>query len=493
MTCMTELPVENNRTSIKPLQLILIVSVLQCIIAFFTDPMMLTFDESMWNYIGRNWIRNGMIPYSGGIDNKSPLIFYIFGISDRFFGVNYWFPRTVGIVVQSAGIYWLFKVAEKTIGPRAGIFAISFYGLSLLWRSTGGKYVSYTETYAITAIIISVYFCIVSQRTNGSFIGGLFAGLEFGFRFTAIFGILPVFIFAFKRDKKTAFRFLMGILTSTVLLILLGEAAGIKMTDFLFYGLADNFGPGSATDHTLAWKVQRFGDGLFYSELILFYPAVISYFIFNKKFDFLKAWLISEFLGIVILGMYDRSHYKNLLPVMSLMSASIIYFLVKNYHAPVKRVLLGMWILFFPKNFEPLFAVKKLFISRNSQLIANSKAEIFDTERLKRLVGLWIRSKTLSSEKVFVAGYGAQIQVYSERISPSVYFNATQTDFAKKRLYFDLTSGKPAMMVIPLHENYSNLVDGDIRNFINGMVTKNYSLDTSIYNYNIYRYKIIRP
>jgi 4-amino-4-deoxy-L-arabinose transferase-like glycosyltransferase len=490
---MTGLPAENNELSIKPLQLILIIAILQFIIAFFTDPMMLTFDESMWHYIGRNWIRNGLTPYTGGIDNKSPLIFYIFGISDRFFGVNYWFPRIVGMVVQSAGIYWLFKIAVKTIGARAGIFAISFYGLSLLWRSTGGKYVSYTETYAITAVIISVYFSIVSQRENSSFIGGLFAGLGFGFRFSAIFGILPVFIFTFKRSRKAAFKFLMGILVSTTLLVLLAEAAGIKMSDFLFYGLTDNFGPGSATDHILAWKVQRFGDGFFYSELILFYPAVISYFILNKRFDFLKAWLLSEFLGIVILGMYDRCHYKNLLPVMALMGASTIYFLVKNYHAPAKQVLLGMWILFFPKNFEPLFAVKKLFISRNNQLIDNGRAETFDTERLKRLVGLWIRAKTLSNEKVFVAGYGAQVQAYSERISPSVYFNATQTEFAKKRLYFDLTSGKPAMIVIPLFENYSNLVDGDIREFVNDLVTKNYSLDTCIFNYDIYKYKIIKP
>jgi hypothetical protein len=490
---MMELPAENNGVSIKPLQLILIIAILQFIIAFFTDPMILTFDESMWHYIGRNWIRNGLIPYKGGIDNKSPLIFFIFGISDHLFGVNYWFPRLLGIVVQSAGIYWLFKIAEKMIGPRAGIFAISFYGLSLLWRSTGGKYVSYTETYAITAIIISVYFGIVSHKTNGSFIGGLFAGLGFGFRFSAIFGILPVFIFTFRKSRKSAFRFIMGILSSTALLILLAELAGIKMTDFLFYGLTDNFGPGSATDHPLAWKVQRFSEGFFYSELLLFYPAVIFYFILNRKFDFLKVWWLSEILGIVILGMYDRSHYKDLLPEMSLMSAFVVYFLVNNYHAPAKQVLLGMWILFFPKNFEPLFAAKKFFISRNSQPITSRKAVSFESENLKRLLGLWIKSRTLPSEKVFVAGYGAQVQVYSERISPSAYFNATQTEFAKNQLYFDLASDKPAMMAIPLLENYSNQVDGDIRHFINEMSIKNYRLDTCIYNYNIFRYSTIKP
>jgi hypothetical protein len=491
---MEELTVANMGFKIKPLQIIFILAILQLIISFLTVPMVLTFDESMWNYIGRNWIRNGLAPYSGGVDNKSPLIFLVFGISDRLFGVNFWFPRLLGIVVQSVGIYTLFKIAEKTISPRAGIIAISFYGLSLLWRSTGGKYVSYTETYAITCIIIAVYFCIVCQKNNYAFIGGLFAGFGLGFRFTAVFGMAPVFIFTFNRNKRAALTFLLGILTSVAVLIILGELSGIKMSEFLFYGFGDNFGTGSATAHSLAWKAQRFGDGFFYSELILFYPTVVFYFILNRKLDFLKIWLLSEFIGIIILGMYDRCHYKDLLPVMSLMSAYVSYYLVENYHASLKQILLGLWIVFFPKTFEPLFAFKKFFILKSNQSITNTDKAAFDGDDLKRLLGLWIRSKTLSAEKVFVAGYGAQIQAYSERISPSIYFNVTQTVYAKKRLFSDLLSNKPSMMVIPLSETYSNSVDGDIRLFINELAFKNYRLDTCIYDYKIFRYKgIIKP
>ena len=239
---MQELTVANRNLRIKPLQLIFILAILQCIISFLTVPMILTFDESMWQYIGRNWIRNGMVPYTGGVDNKSPLIFLVFGISDRFFGVNYWFPRIIGIAVQSAGMYGLYKIAEKTINPRAGLIAISFYGLSLLWRSTGGKYVSYTETYAITCVIFAVYFCIVFSKNNYAFIGGLFAGLGLGFRLTAIFGIVPLFIFSFKKSRRAALAFLLGILASSGLLILTFRLGRIKINELLFYGFTDNFG-----------------------------------------------------------------------------------------------------------------------------------------------------------------------------------------------------------------------------------------------------------
>src|SRR5580704_1961681 len=313
---MQKLTVENRDLKIKPLQIIFILAILQLIISFLTEPMILTFDESMWQYIGRNWIRNGQVPYTGGVDNKSPLIFLVFGISDSLFGVNFWFPRLLGIAVQSVGIYGLFKIAEKMINPRAGLIAISFYGLSLLWHSTGGKYVSYTETYAITCVIIAVYFCMVYQKNNYAFIGGLFAGIGLGFRFTAVFGMVPMFIFTLKRSRRTGLAFLMGFLTSVGVLVFLAEWAGIKMSEFLFYGFGDNFGTGSATDHSIAWKAQRFADGFFYSELILFYPALVFYFVLIRKIDFLKVWLLSEFIGIIILGMYDRCHYKDLLPVM---------------------------------------------------------------------------------------------------------------------------------------------------------------------------------
>src|SRR5664279_906074 len=473
--------------SVKPITLICIISMIQLVVAFFTDPIAITFDESMWQYIGRNWIRNGMVPYQGGVDNKSPLIFLIFGISERIFGINYWFPRLLGVAVQSLGIYYLYKIAEKTINQQAGIVAISFYGLSLIWHSSGGKYVSYTETYALTSIILAVYFSIVGDSNKNAFIGGLFAGLGLGFRLTAIFGILPLLLFTFKRNSKSGLVFLAGALSGTGILLVFAGIAGIQMTDLVFFGVVDNFGSGSATAHPLTWKVQRFADGFFYSEIILFYPAVIGYFILVRKLDFLKAWLGCEFLGICLLGMFDRSHFKNLLPAFSLMSAFVVNYLIAHHQLPPKILLLGIWIVFFPKTFEPLYTIKKLLNSGNSQI--NPDANRADEEHvdLKKTIGLWIRSHTAPGEKVYVAGYGAEIQLYSERVSPSIYFNVTQTSYAIKKLFQDLVSDKPAMVVLPLSQKYTQAVNADLRGFIDSLTVRYYKLDTCMYNYKIFR------
>src|SRR5689334_11319960 len=121
----------------KPRQLIFLFALLQLGVAFLTDGLTFTHEESMWHYIGHNWFGRGMVPYTGGVDNKSPLIFAVYGLSDHLFGLSYWFPRLLGIAVQSIGIYFLYKAALRIAimngwqwAQQAGIITITIYGLS---------------------------------------------------------------------------------------------------------------------------------------------------------------------------------------------------------------------------------------------------------------------------------------------------------------------------------------------------------------------------
>src|ERR1700744_4862213 len=166
----------------KPLQILTVLLILQLFVTLFTDGYVLSFDEASWHYIGRNWFRNGLVPYNGGVDNKSPLFFVVFGISDLLFGVNYWFPRVVGTLCQSLGIWYVYKIATHVAGKQAGMLAISFYGLSVLWHGVDGRYVSYDETYDALFIILAFYSFVTSQSKKGYFISGFLAGIAVGFR-----------------------------------------------------------------------------------------------------------------------------------------------------------------------------------------------------------------------------------------------------------------------------------------------------------------------
>src|ERR1700760_2965526 len=145
--------------------LLIVLTCLQLFIALMTNGFALSQEEAMWHYIGRNWFRYGLVPYTGGVDNKSPLYMVIYGISDLLFGVNYWFPRVLGTAVQTLGIYFLYKIAHHLAGKRAGLLVISFYGLSVLWHAADGRYVSYTETYKIIFSIIAFY-CFITGSKN---------------------------------------------------------------------------------------------------------------------------------------------------------------------------------------------------------------------------------------------------------------------------------------------------------------------------------------
>lgn len=468
---------------LHPWSIIIIVSLIEALMAFLTTYSGLSFDEAIWHYIGRNWFRHGMVPYSGGVDNKSPLIYIIYGISDLLFGVNFWFPRVLAIVSQSVGLYFVYKITKHIANNTAGVIAIILYGLSLTWTSTAGKFVSQTQAYEITFLIIAFYYYLIVYRNKHIFLSGIMAGVAIVFKLTAVLPSLIIFLLLLYRKKiRTSFIYASGILSTIGLALVLFLLLGINLHDLFVYSLLDNFTPGSVTDHPFAWKLQQFINQFYYSGMILFYPFIITWIIIKRKLDVLILWLIASFMGICIIGMFARSHLKDLLPPLSIISALAIYYLVKKYAISLRIAIIVLLIIFFPKITEPLFVLKEIF-SPNQVILNNS------TEDLKKQFGLWIKSNTKPEEKIYIAGYSSQAQAYSERLSPSVYFNATQTPLAKQQLFFDLEKDKPAMIAIPQFASYKTLVDADIQQHINNLVSKNYYEDTSLCDYKVYRKK----
>jgi len=479
---------DSNQWEPNPIYIIIGFALLQLVITLFSDGFVLSFDEAMWHYIGRNWFRHGMVPYSGGVDNKSPLIFAVFGLSDQFFGVNYWFPRLLGTIVQSVGLYYVYKIARQTAGVRAGMLAILFYGLSLLWHATGGKYVSYTETYGVTFTIIAFYHFLSAQNSKAFFISGFLAGIALGFRLTAIFGIVAIFIASLRKSRKDTLMFCAGVLASIFLLLMAAFFAGIDLHNLYTYALVDNFGSGSATDHSLGWKIENFSNKFFFSGMILFYPLVMAYFIIKGRVNWLGLWLILAFTGISIIGIYDTVHLKELLPALSLMSAFAVAHLTNSYKIPVKWVYLLIIVLFFPRISEPLSNLKSLIWPKvDEQENYCRQPYTIPDEGTRKELGLWVRENTKEQDKVFVAGFGAQVQVYTERLSPTIYFNVTQTRIAKERFFRDMQANKPEVILVPLFPEYREYVGGDLLLYVDELVAKDYYLDRCLYNYNVYR------
>lgn len=477
-----------KKFTVTPLQLIIIMGILQLLVTLLTYGFTLSFAEAMWHYIGRNWCRHGMTPYMGGVDNKSPLIFAIYGVSDILFGVNYWFPRVLGVVVQGIGMFYVYKIALQMANKRAGIFAILVYGLALMWKVTDGKLASVTQTYEITFIIISFYFLLKAQNGKHHFISGLMAGLGFGFRISACFGIFALFVSSWRRSFKAALFFATGVIASCAALLLAARLAGISFNDLYFYGFVDNFGSGSPTDHNLVWKMEQFAEDFINSEMVLLYPGALAYIIMARKVDWLVLWMICAFVGINIVGMYDKAHLKDLLPSLALANAFALAWAIQKYGLPIKPIALVIALVFFPKLVEPLLSFKKLVKGEDNTGEQYCKPPYPGLDNyIKKKLGWWIRDNTAVNNKVLVAGDGAEVMVYTERISPSIYFNATKTAEADITFIKEIRSNNPELIAIPLSSAYERDADFITRDLLNSLIDNKYHLERCLYGYNIYR------
>jgi len=448
----------------------------------------LSFDEAIWHYIGRNWFRFGLTPYTGGVDNKSPLMFMIYGISDLFFGINYWFPRVLGAVSQTVGILFLYKIVEKKFSCETGLIAISIYGLSLLWKATGGKYISFSESFEIPLIVAAFYFFLRDDRRQSFFVSGILSGLAILFRLTGFFGATAILLSSLRRGMKSTLSFIAGNIFSAALFLLVMKLAGIPIKEMIVYGFTDNFASGSVTDNTFLWKLDTLVSSFFVSELVLFLPGLVAYIFIKRQFDIFLLWFLLAFIAINAIGLYARQHFREILPSLSIMSAVSISYLLRVPNVKLIPLLTATWICFLPKQIEPWLALKDKLTShvKSEKFCAGPRQRILDED--KRALGDWIKQHTNTNDKVFIAGMSAIAQVYSERLSPTIYFNSTQTPRAQVRLKQDLQSNPPEMILVPLTDDYLR-VNSSMRNFINETINANYQDVGCSYDYEVFKKK----
>ena len=467
-----------------------IFALLQIFFSLFTYSMSLSFDESIWYYIGRNWFRHGLVPYTGGVDNKSPLIFAIFGFSDFLFGVNEWFPRIIGTAGQTIGLYFIYELAKILANTRAALLALTIYGLSLLWPATGGKYVSYTETYSVAAVIAAYYFYYKNAGTKKSILSGFLGGLAIGFRISAFMAVLGLLVSVIVYRPKSFLAVTGGMLICLIMLLSAAWLSKINIGEYFAYGLKDNFATGSPTDHAWLWKLRNFSDHFIFSSLIIFLPAIIGWFFLPVKNDPIFIWFCTSFIGIHLIGIYSTQHFKELLPAMALITAMVIDYSTRQWHITPGIILILIWIVFFPKTREPFVSLRNSLTRKPADQDSYcANREIIPDEAAKKRLGLWIKSTTKPGTQVLIAGFGAEIQAYAERISPSIYFNTTETAMAIRQLKRDLTYARPSLVLIPAYHEYEHQVIPELRSAVDDFVRYDYALDSCIFGYYIYRTK----
>jgi len=307
------------------------------------------------------------------------------------------------------------------------------------------------------------------------------------FRLTGVFGCFVLCIFFIRKNYKILLPFLLGAVSIIILFFVWLYFEKVNIGDFIFYGITDNFGEGSITTIPFPLQSNNFIEAFILSPLLLFYPFVFYFILKIQKPSILIIWLGLEFIGVLLLGIIARNHLKHVLPALSAMTGISIALLCTKHSLQFKWAYAFIIVAFFPKTLEPLYGIKNTFFppKGKNNLFCTSPLLQPDPYQLRHL-GFWMKDSLQPKDKVFIAGMGAQVQAYSETISPTIYFNVTQTKSAKERLYSDISKTKPGFILVPIFNTYKN-VSADLRIFIDNLVKKEYHYIDCRYGYGIYK------
>ena len=171
----------------------------------------LGYDESLWTYVGRLWVRNGIPPYTGTVENKTPGIFYIYALSDFLFKDSIFFIRILGVFAVIITSNVLFLITKKLHSRLAGVFGMYIFGLSMGWTLLDGFAFSQAETYMILFSTVAFYFILIAKNHIRSnvfvFIAGASMGLAIAFKQIALTTLVAfVIVFLIYTVKAYEFR-----------------------------------------------------------------------------------------------------------------------------------------------------------------------------------------------------------------------------------------------------------------------------------------------
>jgi hypothetical protein len=470
----------------KLLGLLLVLGMLQLAVSLLTFGFSLYDDEAIWHYIGRTWLRMGIIPYQQSFDNKTPLIWLVFGFSDLLFGVNYWFPRLLGTIVELVGVWYVFKIGAHLGGRRTGILAMTMYGLALLWRCTEGRYPSLTETFEVTFVTIAIFLTLTATGKRNFVVIGLLTGLAIAFRLTGLTAAAAIFLFSWR--KRGAFTFAASAVGCGIGLVALTLLAGIHGKEFLQFGLLINFQRGQPFDPAL--YLTRMTRAFFHNELVCFYPLALLYFAMTRKADILLVWLVGGCLYILALGTFSEAYFKDILPPLAIAAAAAVDLLATKAGISFRKTLAVIWICFFPKDTEPLFAATEMtnpgaHTGTSESYCAPPYPPL--TNYARKQVGLWIKMHTRPDDIVYVPT--PTVLVYTERRCPALYFSAgANWEAARLVFYQQLANRKPDLIALPLNAGNESNVSPEQREHLHSLAqSEAYRADTCINGYSIYR------
>ena len=427
------------------------------------------YDEGLWTYIG--WLYNdqGIPPYVGAVENKTPGIFFLYAIADSFGDNSILFVRTVGVLFTLATTLLIYLIGNKISNNETAVISMWIFGFVVCWRVLDGFAFAQTETFMIFFSTLAFYLVVDFLNQQNSlkllFFAGLSLGMAINFKQIAVttaMGFLLVLFFLtkdFRSYVKYALAFGLGTIVALIFFYLILFFSGVTFNEYIHGAWGILFNSGSQVGG-LDTQISKFLNLFLFSRLALFLPIIIV-FLFNRKliprpmYIILGLWYLFDFIGSNASGYYYGHQIKQLLPSLSLIVGIVLsnFFLkqkkIKNIVFPV---VIFIGLLLFPSR-QLKMSLEKLITPKIEDVINTNYAIDFITKN--------------SNSNDFVYIFGADKDaVFTlakvKRKSSSKYFHSIfiTTIKEQRQVYSDLKNNIPKFIIKHLELSNINSVYG---------------------------------
>ncbi len=165
-------------------------------------------DHGLYHYVGREWLR-GAVPYRDVMEQKTPVIFLVYGLAQALFGEHFWSVRvvevawvlTVGVALAAVATPRGERALPGMHGATALLVALAYFGTLDFWHT------AQCEVGASGLAIVAL--ALVHRRApdpRATVVAGLLAGLAVLAKPTGALLALPVGVLAVARGFAVAPR-----------------------------------------------------------------------------------------------------------------------------------------------------------------------------------------------------------------------------------------------------------------------------------------------
>ena len=397
-------------------------------------------DEGEYAYMG-NLLLHGVAPFKNGYSMKLPGTSFMYALFMFFFGHSDTGIHTGFMVMNAATMYFLYLAFKKLFNSFIGLATASIYGYMAIGLPFIGFAAHATHCIcfynSIALLLLAGYMKSGKPRTL--FFIGLMMGIAFLMKQQAIFLILffGLFLLVYmKMEKKQLwqeiikrlFRFGIGVVIPYLFIFLVIIATG-QFHDFWLwtveYASQYEAVKGLATieiylkaSFTPVWAVYNYLLVISLAGIIALFLSSYSRIqkIFTVGFMLASACVVSS-------GFYFRPHYYIvILPVVGLLTAILIEFLVKQLLKRLPALKLQQTLLFtlFALVFYIMYDSRKYYFSLLVSQVCdmaywgNPFSEVPE-------IAKYIKNHTSDTDKIAVMGSEPEIYFYSNRKAATGY------------------------------------------------------------------------